>query len=212
MGRPVNKRYFGAGSGNQIKVRAKIGAAAEGDGYIVSQRGTNKFKVTVGADSGVCKLVNKASGSLADNEMIINVLTDGGEYAQVTKLYNRLAIVEGNQKVKWTFNASQADGAVQVADVEAALPVMSIAIGNQPTSTTVAEGESVSFTVAASGTTDLTYQWQLDGTAIIGATSATYTIESVELDNAGDYTVVISSASGSAEPVTSAAATLTVAG
>ena len=47
MGRPLNKRYFGSGAGNQIKVRAKIGANAEGDGRIVSQRGTRKFKVTV---------------------------------------------------------------------------------------------------------------------------------------------------------------------
>lgn len=99
MGRPINKRYFG--SGNQIKVRAKIGNNAEGDGFIVSQRSTNKFKVTVGANTGICKVVNKSNGELAANEMIINVMTDGGIMQQATKLYNRVAIVEGNHKVKW---------------------------------------------------------------------------------------------------------------
>ena len=210
MGRPINKKYFGAGAGNQIKVRAKIAAGAEGTGTIVSQRGTKKFKVTVDGATAVCKLVNKSAGELAANEMTIDVLTDGGSYAQVTKLYNRVAIIEGNQKVKWTFAAGQADGAVQVADVESALPVMTIAIGTQPSTVTVEEGNPVTFTVTASGTNDLSYQWQKAGSAITGATGATYTISEAALADAGAYTVVISSASGSAEPVTSAAATLTV--
>jgi len=122
MGRPVNKRYFGSGAGNQIKVRAKIGSNAEGDGFIISQRSTNRFKVTVGANTGICRLVNKDTGSLAANEMIVNFLSDDGVLVQATKLYNRTVIVEGGTpnatKVKWNFTTSNTDGAVQVADVE----------------------------------------------------------------------------------------------
>jgi hypothetical protein len=217
MGRPVNKRYFGSGSGNQIKVRAKIGSNAEGDGFIVSQRSTNKFKVTVGSDTGICALVNKSSGSLAANEMIINVLTDAGTWVQATKLYNRVAIVEGNQKIKWNFAADQADGAVRVADVEGS-NLLTITIGTQPTAETVDDGDPATFTVVASGVGDLAYQWEVSEDSgsswdeIEGATSASLTIEDTddEYVTGNEFRVVVSSASGAAESVTSNEVALTI--
>ncbi len=81
------------------------------------------------------------------------------------------------------------------------------AITTQPSSQTVTAGASVSFTVAASGTSPLTYQWKKSGTAISGATSATYTIASAQSADAGSYTCVVTNSVGSA---TSNAATLTV--
>lgn len=216
MGRPINKRYFGSGSGNQIKVRAKIGTNAEGDGYIVSQRSTNKFKVTVGANTGICRVVNKSSGELLDDEMIINVLTDAGTFEQVTKLYNRVAIVEGNRKVRWTFDASAVDEAVQVPDVEDTIE-QTITIDTQPVDVSVLEGETATFTVAASGVGDLRYAWEISADLgstwdSVGVTTATLTIaDTTVLDNNDtQYRVVVSSASGAAPSVTSDAVTLTV--
>ena len=81
------------------------------------------------------------------------------------------------------------------------------AITTQPTGASVLTGASVSFTVAASGTAPLTYQWSRNGTPIGGATSATYAIASVALADAGSYTVVVTNGVGSA---TSAAAVLVV--
>lgn len=80
------------------------------------------------------------------------------------------------------------------------------AITTQPTAQTVCAGANASFTVAATGT-GLTYQWRKDGTAITGATSATYTITAATAANAGSYTVVVTGTCGN---VTSNAATLTV--
>lgn len=117
MGRPVNKRFFGEGPGNQIKVRAKVGANAEGNGFIVRQRSTNRFEVNVAGNVGVCKLVDKDTGSLAANEMIVTVQKDDGTQLRATKLFNRTLIAGGN-KVRWTFEASTTDGLVQIADVE----------------------------------------------------------------------------------------------
>ena len=71
-------------------------------------------------------------------------------------------------------------------------------IVDQPTSLVVAQGGSISFTVQASGQAPLTYQWFKDGTAISGATSATYTIGSAATSDAGKYKVQISNAAGSA--------------
>ena len=89
----------------------------------------------------------------------------------------------------------------------AVTPILPVAITTQPINLTVAQGYPASFTVAASGTVPLTYQWSKNGVAISGATSATYTIAAVATTDAGNYTVTITNAAGS---VTSSAATLTV--
>jgi hypothetical protein len=68
-------------------------------------------------------------------------------------------------------------------------------------------GEEVNFTMMATGSEPLTYQWFKDGQSISGATSPTYTIESVNLSDAGSYWINVSNPCGS---VTSEAAMLTV--
>jgi hypothetical protein len=72
----------------------------------------------------------------------------------------------------------------------------------------VTAGQAASFTVSATGGGTLAYQWRKGGTAISGATAATYAIAATTTADAGSYDVVVSNSAGS---VTSAAATLTVA-
>lgn len=216
MGRPVNKRFFGTGPGNQLKVRAKIGSNAEGDGYIVSQRSGNRFKVTVGANTGICKLVDKAEGALGANEMIIRVMTDAGTVVNATKIYNRTVLANGVRQ-KWTFAVSTTDGKVQIED-EAASNFTTIAISVQPADVSVVEPATATFSVtaAATPTATLTYQWQVqeDGAGawadITGANAASYeTAATVAATDDGDkYRVLVSAAN--ANTVTSNAATLTV--
>lgn len=81
------------------------------------------------------------------------------------------------------------------------------AITTQPANASVTSGGSASFSVVATGTAPLSYQWLLNGTAIAGATSSTFSISSAASSNAGSYTVTVSNQAGS---VTSNAATLTV--
>ena len=81
-------------------------------------------------------------------------------------------------------------------------------ITTQPTSQAVTAGQPASFTVGASGSPTLSYQWTKDGFNIIGANSPTYTITSAQVINAGSYSVIVS---GSVTPsATSSPATLTV--
>ncbi len=80
-------------------------------------------------------------------------------------------------------------------------------ITNQPQSISVAQGNNVSFSVSATGTAPITYQWRKNGSNISGATGATYSISSVSTSHAGTYSVVVTNAAGS---VTSTNATLTV--
>ena len=82
------------------------------------------------------------------------------------------------------------------------------AITTQPASQTVSAGQTATFTVTATGTAPLSYQWQKNGTAIGGATAASYTTPATTASDNGDqFTVVVSNAAGS---VTSNAAALTV--
>ena len=62
-------------------------------------------------------------------------------------------------------------------------------ITTQPSSATVAVGQSVTFSVAASGNPAPTYQWSKNGTTINGATSPTLTFATAQLSDTGVYTV-----------------------
>src|SRR5205085_3001016 len=78
----------------------------------------------------------------------------------------------------------------------------------QPANQAVTAGHSASFSVTATGTPSLSYQWNKNGTAVSGATSSTYTTPpTTSADNGATFDVVVSNAKGS---VTSATATLTV--
>ena len=77
----------------------------------------------------------------------------------------------------------------------------------QPVSLTlIVPGQPATFTVTATGD-NLMYQWQKDGVDIVGATSATYTIEVIAESDTGMYRCVVSNAAG---PITSTPASLTV--
>lgn len=69
-----------------------------------------------------------------------------------------------------------------------------IAITARPVSQSVAVGQSVTFSVAASGNA-LTYQWLRDGAMLTGATTPSYTIASAQTSDAGTYSVRITSGS-----------------
>lgn len=98
-------------------------------------------------------------------------------------------------------------------------PLPTITIGTQPANAAALEGETATFTVAATATggATLSYQWQKSDDAganwssILGATSATYTTAALTVadDDADQFRVVVSGTLG-ATPVTSTAATLTV--
>jgi hypothetical protein len=80
-------------------------------------------------------------------------------------------------------------------------------IVTQPVSRSVVAGLPTTFTVVATGTPPLLYQWKFNGDAIAGATDSEYAIPNVQLSDAGIYSVVVANALGW---VASSNATLTV--
>jgi hypothetical protein len=81
-------------------------------------------------------------------------------------------------------------------------------ITTQPTAQSVSAGKTATFSVTATGTAPLAYQWQRSGTAITGATASSYTTPAVaSTDNGATFEVTVTNSVGS---ITSNAATLTV--
>jgi len=87
-------------------------------------------------------------------------------------------------------------------------PPIAPSITTQPANQSVTIGQTAMFTVAATGTAPLTYQWQKNNTNISGATSSTYTTPATtQSDNTATFRVIVSNSAGNA---TSNNATLTV--
>ncbi len=72
-------------------------------------------------------------------------------------------------------------------------PVSSVIISRSPVDALIDEGESVTFSAAAVGSGELSYQWRRNGEDIEGATASTYVIEEVSSIHAGTYTVRVTS-------------------
>ncbi|MFN8011955.1 MAG: M4 family metallopeptidase [Holophagaceae bacterium] len=111
-----------------------------------------------------------------------------------------------------TFSVVVSNSAGSVTSSNAVLTVNSSptapTITGQPSNATVAVGGTATFSVTASGTSPLSYQWQKNGVAISGATSASYTTPAAtSADNGATFRCVVSNSAGSA---TSNNATLTV--
>ena len=92
-----------------------------------------------------------------------------------------------------------------------ASPNQAVAIAVQPLSETVPVGEAATFSVSATGTSPLRYQWSENGVAIAGATGATYTTPAVQLAPGGSAAIGSFEVrvSNEVNQVTSNAATLT---
>ena len=124
--------------------------------------------------------------------------------------YTTPATVSGDNgaafRVVVTNSAGNATSNSATLTVNAAAVAPSIT--TQPVSIAVNVGQTATFSVVATGTQPLTYQWQKNSVKISGATSATYTTPATAADDTGSIFEVI--VSNSVKSVTSNPATLTV--
>ena len=115
MGRPIAKRFFSTSTTEaDIRVRFKTGGT-EYNGYIVSQRGSKRFKVTDGSVTATCTLTNKNDAGLDNGDMTIKAFLDSGTRGFVSKLGSRtctLVDLAGSVigRGPWNFAASTSDG------------------------------------------------------------------------------------------------------
>ena len=69
-------------------------------------------------------------------------------------------------------------------------------IVTQPASQTVVAGDSAVFSIVAGGTPPLSYQWSINGTNLLNATSSSLALTNIQADQAGTYSVTVTNRAG----------------
>lgn len=133
----------------------------------------------------------------------------GADLSGQTTSALQLTSVTTNQAGNYTVVVSNSIGSVTSAPalltVNAA--IVPPGISTPPQSQGVVAGGNVTFSVVATGTAPLSYQWTFNGGALAGRTTSALTLASVTTNQAGSYAVIVTNSAGS---VTSASAVLTV--
>jgi hypothetical protein len=137
---------------------------------------------------------------------------NGGNLSGANASTLNLAAVSTSDAMNYDVIVANTFGSA-TSGIAALTVVLAPTITNQPQSLTVTNGSPALFTVVAGGTAPLAYQWLkggtnlTDGGNVSGSSTYALALSTTTAGDAGDYTVVITNAYGSA---TSSVATLTV--
>jgi uncharacterized repeat protein (TIGR02543 family) len=140
-----------------------------------------------------------------------NVVPNGGTYTSNTAVQ-----LSALPAPNWTFhhwsgdvsgNSSPTNVTMNANKSVTAVFIQPLTITQQPQDASAAPSGTASFSVTASGTGPLTYAWQFNGSPIFGANNASLVFTNVQLSDARQYRVMVTSPYGS---VTSSVAVLTV--
>jgi len=125
MGRPLNKRYLGdpetpdqrvVGSETEnnfrVECNVKTATGPVDTGYIIAQKGTNKFKVTDGTDTLDCRLVNKATADLLEGEMVMFGSDGTGNRITLKKVTGHKAYDFDNNIYTWSIEDDSTESIV----------------------------------------------------------------------------------------------------
>ena len=196
MGRPLNKRFFGAptAGGSEIKVQFHNGTTSV-NGYIVKQLGSKKFRCTDGVIEKDCFLVDKAAAAIAAGEMSIVVKDDAGAVKQVTKISAKKVTLDTGATIAWNFSDATDDASVEMEEAgdasEVAATVINAITAADPGAVTttanhlLVNGDRVRIT----GVVGMT---ELNGNVYTvtktGATTFTIGVDTSDTDNYTAYT------------------------
>jgi endonuclease/exonuclease/phosphatase family metal-dependent hydrolase len=200
--------YFAHFKNSSTTFRARIWALTGG-------AAPDRFRLGISSTSG--------SDISATNTMDLHLNTD---YTVVARLVNSNSVstlwinptAESDSSISTSEGASAftvASYAFREADGEGALNIDNLRVGtsfadvvstgagqppaitSQSPNQTATNGASVAFSVSASGTPPLSYQWQFNGTNLPGAVSSNLTLTGVTFAQAGFYAAVVTNAAGS---------------
>jgi len=133
-------------------------------------------------------------------------LVDGGNISGSTGSVLTIAGISDNDAASYSVIVSNFYGRV-TSCIATLMVVDPPVITVPPTNLLVLPGPNAAFSVSVAGTAPFRYQWRFNGTNLLNATNASYTIASVGTNNAGNYSVVVTNAAGR---TTSSNAALTV--
>ena len=188
-------------SGNAMVKTSGITTKADGSG---SQGAVLTTEAGTGETGGI--VWNGSEGTVYGSVTLQDDLTIGA--GESLTIENGASLNTGSHEV--IVNGGTLTGGERITGTVKYAPT----ITTQPTSQTVTEGGTATFTVVTNGTEPLSYQWQQSTdsgqswTDIVGATDATYTTEATTTSmNGYQYRCVVSNSAGS---ITSDAVSLTV--
>jgi hypothetical protein len=191
--------YLGA-SNNSAAVTITVGSGAVPPGIV-----TPPASQTVFAGANVTFTVSASGTPPLSYQWQKDTVNIGGATGSSLALTSVTSADAGSYRVVVTNTAGSITSAAATLVVNAAATAPTITM--QPVNQSVNAGANVSFTVAASGTAPLSYQWQKNSVAIPGANGTALNLTAVTTADAGSYSAIVTNAAGSA---TSATATLTV--
>jgi len=194
----------GAGFDNWALDDINIGANVSGNAPQITVQPANK---TVAVGSSTSFSVTAVGTSPLNYQWRIGVSNIFGATNATLALPNVQLASAGTYQVTVTNLYGSVNSSNAVLTVTNAIAGTAPSITGQPANRTVAVGSSASFSVTATGTAPLKYQWTLNGTGIFKATNATLALSNVHLTNAGTYRVTVTNLYGS---VDSSNAVLTV--
>ena len=168
------------------------------DGVVLYLNGTDAFRL--GMAAGPYNFTTAASRTTGDASY-------EGPFGLDPSL-----LVDGDNLLAGDLHAVNATSSDNVFGVELIAVVGTIeqeppSIFTPPVGGTFEEYDSFTLSVTASGTPPLSYQWNLDGSPILGATASSYAVTSAQPSDSGSYTVDISNINGN---ISSAAVNVTV--
>jgi hypothetical protein len=176
----------------------------------IREVGTNGFITTVAGDG--------TPGYFGDGGAATNAQLNDPEGVAVDGSDNLLIADTGNMRIRKVVlegpmlaltNVSGANGGSydvvvsnpygSVTSIIVTLVVLSPpALGTEPRSQGVALGSNATFSITATGTAPLDYQWYFDGAPLQGQTNTTLQLSAAAYANAGSYNVVVTNLYGSA--------------
>ena len=166
---------------------------------IIALPGTNDAPVVINSPENIT--IGQGSNAM------FQVLAVGPEPLSFQWLFNGTNILgatgtnctvtdaQTNHTGNYSVMVSNAFGLVR-SDVAVLTVVPPPIITAQPQSQSWPLGYPVTFSVTAESLTPLTYQWLKDGSNLAGATSASYSIASIQPNNAGNYACLVSNLAG----------------
>lgn len=127
MGRPINKRWFGATgtgtgtglfTGNNLPIRFKLGGTVY-EGYITKQTGSNRYKVSTDdgtTATGTVYLKNALTPANNGDGALVGI-NGGGRPVPIRDLRSRIAIDFDGVRYKWTLQDDSTETLIRLTAI-----------------------------------------------------------------------------------------------
>ncbi len=183
--------YYGDLGGNPNDVEVMhVAINLQGGQETQTQNFINQFSLGLVLNDFNRAVSNRFQPSNQPIFAIISGVANSPSHQQWELLFSRLGYLDFNTPIA-TFR-SVIDS---VAGPSANPPV----ITTQPTAQTIESGSELSLSVVATSEEMISYQWKHGDADIAGATEATFTLPNIQEADAGQYSVTVTTASGSVE-------------